>query len=174
MFCAQQASALGLFNCSVRWILHDDHHCHPYKRAIVQDLSEREEQAPHLMFHSLLSKVFLSSNLRTSHLMFHYLSSKAFLSSNLRASHLMFHYISSKNFLSSSLQASHLMFYYLFGKGFSELQSTASTLDISLTFVVKHDLKSNIREEIANIPTDTLVRVMANIRNRCIQCMDGQ
>ncbi|QQP34944.1 Transposable element Tc3 transposase, partial [Caligus rogercresseyi] len=35
------------------------------------------------------------------------------------------------------------------------------------------DLKANIREEIANIPADTLVRVMANTRNRYIQCMDN-
>ena len=35
------------------------------------------------------------------------------------------------------------------------------------------DLKANIREEIANIPADTLVWVMANARNRFIQCMDN-
>ena len=58
-------------------------------------------------------------------------------------------------------------------KGFSVLQSMGSTFDVSLPFVVKHDLKANIREEIANIPADTLVRVMANTRNRFIQCMDN-
>ena len=35
------------------------------------------------------------------------------------------------------------------------------------------DLKANIREEIGNIPADTLVRVMANTRNRYMQCMDN-
>ena len=35
------------------------------------------------------------------------------------------------------------------------------------------DLKANIQEEIANIPADTLVRVMANARNRFILCMDN-
>ena len=46
-----------------------------------------------------------------------------------------------------------------------------STFDVSIPFEVKQDLKANIREEIANIPADTLVRVMANTRNRFIQCM---
>ena len=59
-----------------------------------------------------------------------------------------------------------------FNKG---VQSTGSTLDVSLPFVVKHDFKSNIREEIANIPADTLVvRVMANTRNLFIQCMGNE
>ena len=50
---------------------------------------------------------------------------------------------------------------------------TGSThVDLSIPFVGKHELKANIREEIANIPADTLVRVMANIRNRFIQSMD--
>ena len=35
------------------------------------------------------------------------------------------------------------------------------------------DLKANIRKEIANILADTLVRVMANTRNRYMQCMDN-
>ena len=35
------------------------------------------------------------------------------------------------------------------------------------------DLKANIREEIVNIPADTLVRVMANTINRFIQCKDN-
>ena len=73
-FARKYASALGLSDRSVRRILHDDFHCHPYKMAIVQELSEREGRAPHLMFHYLSSKVFLSSSLRASHLMFHYLS----------------------------------------------------------------------------------------------------
>jgi len=51
--------------------------------------------------------------------------------------------------------------------GFSVLQSTGSTLDVSLLFIGKHDLKAN-NQEIANIP---VVRVMANTRNRFIQCM---
>ena len=38
---------------------------------------------------------------------------------------------------------------------------------------MKHDLKANIQEEIANIPADKLVRVMASPRNRFIQCMDN-
>jgi len=109
----KHASALGLCNSSVRRLFHDDLHCYPYKIAIVPELSEREGRAPHLMFHYLSSKVFLSSSLRASHLMFNYLTSKVFLCSSLRASHLMFHYLSSKVFLSSSLWASHLMFHYL-------------------------------------------------------------
>ena len=117
---------------SVRQILDDDLHSHPYKMSIVQELSEREGRTPQLMFH--------------------YLSSKVFLSSSQRASHLMF---------------------LPFVKGFSVLQSTGSTLDVSLHFEVKHDLKTNIREEIANIPADTLVRVMENTRNKFIQCMDN-
>ena len=60
-----------------------------------------------------------------------------------------------------------------FVKGFSVLQSTCSTLDVSLPFVVKYDLKTNIREEIANITADTLVRVMENTTNRFIQCIDN-
>ena len=56
-----------------------------------------------------------------------------------------------------------------FVQGFSVLHSTGSTLDVSLPFVVEHYLKANIREEIANIPADTLLRVMANTRNRFIQ-----
>ena len=55
-----------------------------------------------------------------------------------------------------------------FVKGFSVLQPTSSTHDVSLPFVAKHDLNTNIR---ANIPADTLVRVMANTRNLFIQCM---
>lgn len=35
------------------------------------------------------------------------------------------------------------------------------------------DLKANIREEIANLPADTLVRVIANTRNRYMQCKDN-
>ena len=35
------------------------------------------------------------------------------------------------------------------------------------------DLKTNIREEIANIPADTLMRFIANTRNRFIQCVDN-
>ena len=35
------------------------------------------------------------------------------------------------------------------------------------------DLKVNICAEIGNIPADTLVRVMANTRNRYMQCMDN-
>ena len=38
---------------------------------------------------------------------------------------------------------------------------------------MKHDLKANIREEIANIPADTRMRVIANTRNRFIQCMNN-
>ena len=79
-FARKLASVLGLFDRSVRWILHYDLHCNPYKMAIVQELSEREGRAPHLMFHYLSSKVFLSSSLPSSDLMFHYLSSKVFLS----------------------------------------------------------------------------------------------
>ena len=74
-----------------------------------------------------------------------------------RAPHFMFNHLSSKVFLSYSLRASHLMLNHL-----------------SLAFVVKHDMNANIREEIANIPADTLVRVMANTRNRIIQCMDNE
>ena len=58
-------------------------------------------------------------------------------------------------------------------KGFSVFQCTGSTLDVSLPFVVKHDWKANIREGIANIPADTLMRVMANTRNRFNQCMNN-
>ena len=61
----------------------------------------------------------------------------------------------------------------VFVKGFCILQSTGSTLDVLLPFVVKHAVKANIREEIANLPADTLVRVMANTRNRFIHCMDN-
>ena len=39
---------------------------------MMQELSEREGRAPHLMFHYLSSKVFLSFSLRAPHLMFHY------------------------------------------------------------------------------------------------------
>ena len=52
-------------------------------------------------------------------------------------------------------------------------QSTGFTLDVSLPFVAKHDLKANIREEIANIPADTLVRVIENTLNRFIQYMNN-
>lgn len=38
----KHASALGLSNRSLRRILHDDLHYHPYKMAIVQELSERD------------------------------------------------------------------------------------------------------------------------------------
>ena len=38
----KHASALGLSNRSVRRIIHDDLHFHPYKMAIVQELSERD------------------------------------------------------------------------------------------------------------------------------------
>ena len=34
-------------------------------------------------------------------------------------------------------------------------------------------MKANIREEIADIPVDTLLRVTANTRNQFIQCMDN-
>ena len=65
-----------------------------------------------------------------------------------------------------------MVFHYLSSKVFLSF-TTGSTLDVSLPFVVKHDLKANIREEIANIPADTLVMVMENTRNRFIQCMDN-
>ena len=35
------------------------------------------------------------------------------------------------------------------------------------------DLKTNIREEVANIPVDMLERVMRNTRNRFVQCIDN-
>ena len=35
------------------------------------------------------------------------------------------------------------------------------------------DLKANIQNEIAKIPVDTLVRVMANTQKRYVQCMDN-
>ena len=38
----KHASALGLSDRSVKRILHDDLHYHPYKLAIVQELSERD------------------------------------------------------------------------------------------------------------------------------------
>jgi len=38
----KHASALGLSNRSVRRILHNDLHFHPYKMAIVHELSERD------------------------------------------------------------------------------------------------------------------------------------
>jgi len=112
-FARKHASPIGLSNRSVWRILHDDLHYHPYKMAIVQEISERKGRALHLMFHYFSLKVFLSFSLWASQLMFHFLSLKVFLSSNLRASHLMFHYLSLKVFLSSSLRASHLGFHYL-------------------------------------------------------------
>ena len=36
------------------------------------------------------------------------------------------------------------------------------------------NLKDNIREEIANIPSDMLVRVMENTRNRYMKCIDNE
>ena len=57
-----------------------------------------------------------------------------------RAPHLIFHYLSSKVFLSSSLWAFQ---------------------------------KANIWEEIVKVPADTLVRFLANTKNRFIQCMDN-
>jgi len=90
----KQASVLGLSDRLVKRILHDDLHYHPYKIAIVQELSEREGRAPHMMFHYLSPTVFLSSNLRAAHLIFHYLSPKVYLSFSLRVLHFMFHYLS--------------------------------------------------------------------------------
>ena len=90
----KHTSALGLYYLSVPRIFHDDLHCHPYKMAILQELSEREGRDPHLVFRYRSSKVFLSSSLRASHSMFHYLSSKVFLSFSLRCPHLMFHCLS--------------------------------------------------------------------------------
>ena len=65
-FCSarKHASALEPSDRSMRRILHDDLHRHPCKIAIVQELSEREGRAPHLMFHYLSSKVILSPSLR--------------------------------------------------------------------------------------------------------------
>jgi len=45
----RHAFVLGLSDRSVRRILHDDLHCHPYKMAIVQELSEREGRTPQLV-----------------------------------------------------------------------------------------------------------------------------
>ena len=36
------------------------------------------------------------------------------------------------------------------------------------------DLKDNIRQEIANIPGDMLVRVIENTRNRYMKCIDNE
>ncbi|PNF23302.1 hypothetical protein B7P43_G17108 [Cryptotermes secundus] len=38
----KHAAALGMSDCSVRRILHDDLHFHPYKLAVVQELTERD------------------------------------------------------------------------------------------------------------------------------------
>ena len=53
----------------------------------------------------------------------------------------MFHYLSSKVFLSFSLRALDVSL--PFRKGFSVLQFTGFTLEVSLPFVVEHDLKAN-------------------------------
>jgi len=45
----KHAPAFQISDRSVRRILHDDLHCHPYKMAIVQELSEREGRTPHLV-----------------------------------------------------------------------------------------------------------------------------
>ena len=44
-YACKHASTLGLSDRSVRRIRHNDPHCHPYKMAIVQELSECEGRA---------------------------------------------------------------------------------------------------------------------------------
>lgn len=113
----KHAAALGLSSRSLRRILHDDLHLHPYKLAIGQELSERD-------FNSRIN------------------GCEAFL---------------------ESVPDDAIVFFrgYLKSRVFN---NRPRTLD---------DLKTNIREEVANIPVDMLERVMRNTRNRFVQCIDN-